>query len=72
MTDERVKAVLDNLSSLIVSHAGMTAREQYAPNRTADDSDDYIQAHTEWVRELRDIRHRFENLITGLIDESPK
>jgi hypothetical protein len=72
MNDERVKSVIDNLSSLIVSHAGMTASEQYNPVRTADLSDDHITAHKEWVKELRDIRERFENLVTGILPDTKK
>lgn len=67
MRDERIKAVVDNLSSLICHHAGLTAAEQYSPRPDADASDDYIKAHKEWVKELRDIRERFENLVTGIL-----
>lgn len=66
MQDERIKAVIDNLSSLIVSHAGMTAREQYAPRADVDASDEYIDAHKDWVRKLRHLREEFEDLVTGL------
>lgn len=66
MQDERIKAVIDNLSSLIVSHAGMTAREQYAPSRSSDASDEYIDEHKDWVRKLRHLREEFEDLVTGL------
>lgn len=68
MKDPRITAVIDNLSSLIVHHAGLTAAEQYAPSRNADDSDDYVKAHQEWVKELRVIRQRFENLVTGVLE----
>ena len=67
MPDERITKVIDNLSSLILSHAGLTAREQYSPSRTPDASDEFITEHKEWVRELRDIRKRFEDLVTGII-----
>ena len=67
MKDPRIEAVIDNLSSLICYHAGLTAREQYSPGVDADRSDDLITAHEEWVQELRDIRERFENLVTGII-----
>ncbi len=69
MKDPRIQIVIDNLSSLIVSHAGMTASEQYNPGRDPDASDDYIKASQAWVRELRAIRERFENLVTGMIVE---
>lgn len=68
MSDPRITAVIDNLSSLIVYHARMTASEQYAPSRTSDDSDDSIKENKEWVKELRDIRRRFENLVTGVLE----
>jgi hypothetical protein len=67
MSDPRITAVLDNLTSLIVSHAGLTAVEQYMPSQNPDDSDDVIKEHQKWVKELRDIRERFENLVTGIL-----
>lgn len=66
--DERIIMVIDNLSSLILFHAGLTASEQYMPNQNADASDDTIKQHKEWVTELRAIRERFENLVTGIIE----
>lgn len=68
MRDERIAAVIDNLSSLILQHAGLTAREQYCPGADADGSDEAIKTHQAWVKELRDIRQRFENLVTGIIE----
>lgn len=65
--DPRVERILNDLTSLIVSHAGMCAREQYSPSPDADSSDEYVQEHQEWVRELRDIRERLENLFTGVL-----
>lgn len=67
MSDSRIEQVVDLLSSLILTHAGMTAREQYCPGRDPDGSDELIRARTEWVRELRDIRQRVENLVTGIL-----
>ena len=67
MRDDRIDTVLSGLTSLIVNHANMTAREQYCPGADADGSDDRIRYHKEWVTELRSIRERFENLVTGLI-----
>lgn len=67
MSDPRVTAVLNNLTDLIVSHAGMTAREQYSPSVDVDSSDESIKYHQNWVKELRDIRERFENLVTGIL-----
>ncbi len=66
--DERIQAVIDNLSSLIVHHARLMASEQYNPGYDADRSDDYIKDHKKWVDELRDIRRRFEDLVTGAIE----
>jgi hypothetical protein len=68
--DERVKTVINNLSSLIIHHAGLTASEQYHPRNNPDESDEHIKAHTHWVTELRSIRERFENLVTGIIGDS--
>lgn len=68
MKDPRIDAVIDNLSSLIVHHAGLTASEQYHPSRDPDGSDEFIEAHKAWVKELRDIRRRFENLVTGILE----
>lgn len=65
--DKRIGEVIDNLSSLIRHHAGLTAAEQYAPRADADASDDYIKENERWVKELRDIRERFENLVTGML-----
>jgi len=67
--DERVKTVINNLSSLIIHHGGLTASEQCRPHNNPDDSDEYIRAHTEWVKELRSIRERFENLVTGVLGD---
>ena len=68
MKDARITAVLENLSGLIVHHAGLMASEQYVSSSNADRSDDVIKQHREWVKELRAIRERFENLVTGMIE----
>ena len=68
MSDTRIEAVIQNLSSLIISHSRLTASEQYSPRANVDDSDAAIEENKKWVRELRDIRERFENLVTGLIE----
>jgi hypothetical protein len=68
MKDERTQAVIDLLSSLIMSHNGMLASEQYNPRQDADASDDYIAENKKFVTELRDIRQRFENLVTGVVE----
>lgn len=67
MNDERIETILNGLTSLIVSHARLTAREQYAPGPSPDISDESIEESMRWVKELRDIRERFENLVTGII-----
>jgi hypothetical protein len=67
MTDERITAVIDNLSSLILSNARLVASEQYSPGPSPDDSDEKIRERSKWVTELRAIRERFENLITGML-----
>ena len=45
----------------------MTAAEQYSPGPMSDESDEYIAEHKKWVKELREIREKFENLVTGII-----
>lgn len=66
MTDERVMRILNDLSSLIASHSGMLAREMYRPCPGPDESDEFIRDKIEFVTELRDIRERFENVVTGI------
>lgn len=68
MKDERIDAVINNLSSLILSHSRMTAVEQYCPGADVDRSEDVQAEHKEWVTELRRIRTEFENLVTGIIE----
>lgn len=65
--EEAVSQVLDGLQWLIVHHARATASEQYAPDKHADASDDYIKEHKQWVERLRKIRLDFEDLTTGLL-----
>jgi hypothetical protein len=65
--DPRVTAVIDNLSSLIVSNSRLLASEQYNPRLAADESDDYMKERMQWIADLRDIRERFENLVTGVV-----
>jgi len=67
MVDQRIEAVVNNLSSLILDHAKLMASEQHAPSRTSDSSDEYIAEHKKWVKELREIRARFEDLVTGVV-----
>ena len=68
MKDERAQTVIDLLSNMILSHAGMLASEQYSPSRTVDESEEYMTENKMWVKELRDIRQRFENLVTGVVE----
>jgi hypothetical protein len=65
--DERIEAVINNLSSLIYYHSTLTAHEQYSPGQNPDSSDELIEEHKKWIKELREIREKFENLVTGLI-----
>lgn len=66
-TNEAIASVIDGLCFLIINHAKCAASEQWSPNRTSDESDDYIRNHSEWVNKLRKIREDFENLTTGFI-----
>lgn len=66
-TSEAIASVINGLCYLIINHAQCAATEQWAPHRLADDSDDYINHHSEWVNKLRKIREDFENLTTGFI-----
>ncbi len=68
MNDERIQAVINNLSSLILQHSRLVASEQYCPSPNVDGSDEAIAEHKKWVGELREIRRRFENLVTGIIE----
>jgi len=68
MKDERCQQVTDLLSSLIMYHAKLLASEQYCPRPDADQSDDYMAENKRWIKELRDIRQRFENLVTGVVE----
>jgi hypothetical protein len=65
--DEAVKQVEEGFTYLILNHSHCAAGEQYAPNHTGDESDEYIKEHKEWVSRLRVIRNAFENLVTGLL-----
>lgn len=64
---ERVQAIVDLLSSLIIRHSGMLASEQHNPRPDADASDEYMKENARWIKELRDIRERLENLVTGVV-----
>jgi hypothetical protein len=66
-TEEAIDNVVEGLCYLILNHAKCCAAEQYYPTRTADDSDDYIRDHSEWINKLRVIREQFEDLATGFI-----
>ncbi len=69
MSDGRSKAqeAIGILSELILSHSLSLAQEQRGPGYTADSSDEYMAARKEWIKELRDIRERLENLVTGVV-----
>ena len=62
---EEAKRAVDILSGLILSNGRMLGSEQHNPRPNADASDDYMAERTRVMKELRDIRERLENLITG-------
>ncbi len=64
---ERAQLAIDVLSSLIISNARMLASEQYNPGTDVDTSDDFAKERKLWVDELRSIRERLENLVTGVV-----
>ena len=67
MTDmERILAVLGHMDVFIIRASLMVASEQYAPGPSPDESDEKIKKK-EFVRGMREIRERFENLMTGII-----
>lgn len=65
--EEAVRSILSGLQYLIQNHATCAASEQYAPVYQGDISDDTIREHKEWVKELRSLREKFEDLVTGLL-----
>lgn len=68
MPDPRVKQVLDNLSDLIITHATTAAMVQYRPSSDPDRDDATERQNKAFVKELRSIRERFEDLMTGILD----
>ena len=72
MSDPVVKVVLDGLTELIMKAACSQASEEGGPSRNPDDSDDHIKRQRELVEELRDIRARFEDVVSGRIVPKPK
>lgn len=65
---EAVEAILDGFQYLIMTKRTIVGREQYSPSCNADDSDDIIEDGLKRVKELRDMRERFETLMTGGIE----
>ncbi len=63
---EKAQQAIDIISGLIVNSAGLLSQEQHQPRSNPDSSDEYMAEHTRYVKELRDIRERLENLITGV------
>ena len=63
----RALEVLGHMNALILSASKVVASEQYAPSPNPDESDEKIKERKEFVREMREIRERFENLIAGVI-----
>jgi hypothetical protein len=64
--DERVAAVLEGLTSLIVSNSHSIGSEQHMPGADADRSDDLIAMQTKTVSKLRELRQQFEDLVAGV------
>jgi len=64
--DDRAKAIIDSLSSLIRSHGQVLARELYAPGANPDVSDETIADEEKFITRLRAIRAEFENLLLGI------
>lgn len=62
-----MEQVLEGLQTLILQSAKTAAGEQYSPQRDADVSDSIIGVRKAQMKELREIRERFENLMTGVI-----
>lgn len=65
--ENRLQIILNEISALIIEHSGSLASEQYNPRHDPDSSDDYILKQKKWIKELRDIRERIENVVTGII-----
>ena len=62
---EEAKRAVDILSGLILSNARMLGAEQHNPRADVDASEEFMMDRTRIIKELRDIRERLENLITG-------
>jgi hypothetical protein len=65
--NETVWAVIDSVNRLIMSDLLTLAAEQRYPNPDPDTMDDIIKDKTESVHELRCIRERLEDIISGVI-----
>lgn len=66
MSDSRVKVIIDNMSDIIIHHGGLLAAEVYAPRHDVDQSDDIVKYEKEFIKEMRELRNKFENLILGI------
>ena len=64
---EAIENVVSGLSFLILNHSTCVAREQYTPDMDPDKSDNVIKENKEFVSELRKLRDRFEDLVTGVL-----
>ena len=62
---EEAKRAVDILSGLILSNGRMLGAEQHNPRADVDASEEFMMDRTRIIKELRDIRERLENLITG-------
>ncbi len=64
---QKAQAAVDIISDLILSNGRELGSEQHNPRADADASDEYIANREQVVKNLREIRERLENLITGAV-----
>lgn len=65
---EKAQAAVDILSDLILRNGRELGSEQHMPRVDPDASDDFMKESARVVKELRSIRERLENLITGVVE----
>lgn len=64
---DEAKRAVDILSGLILANGIGLGSEQHNPRADVDASDQYMADRARVMKELRDIRERLENLITGAV-----
>lgn len=64
---ESQQHLIDAISAEITELATQCAREQEAPARAPDSSDDFIKACKENIASLRRIRASLEEMFTGVL-----